>query len=139
MSTPANSETAGYSGTPLIRKLGIKHDSTVVLLGAPDGFDRTLGELPAAAKLRRINSGYRDLTIWFVRSRAELRRKLPAILRSLRDSGLWVAWPKKASPIESDLTEDILREEILPTGYVDHKVCAIDDDWSGLRFAKRRS
>ena len=129
---------AGYSGTPLIRKLGIGHDTVVVLLGAPDGFDETLGELPAAAKLRRINSGYRDLTIWFVRSRAELTQKLPAIVRSLRESGLWVAWPKKTSRIESDLTEDVLREEILPLGLVDHKVCAIDEDWSGLRFAKRR-
>lgn len=134
----AASSTAGYSATPLLRKLGIKSDSTVVVLGAPESFDKALGELPPAAKLRRVNQGYRDLTIWFVRSRAELRRRLPAVVRSLRDGGLWIAWPKRSSAIESDLTEDVLREEVLPTGLVDHKVCAIDEDWSGLRFARRR-
>jgi hypothetical protein len=133
---------AGYSGTPLPKKLEIKEGTRVALVGAPADFARTLGKLPAGARLHRGLSAPRDLTIWFVTSRRQLEGELRRIAPP-RDSEtpghLWVAWPKKASGMKSDLTEDVLRDVILPTGLVDRKVCAVDDTWSGLLFSWRRT
>jgi hypothetical protein len=131
--------TAGYSGTPLPRKLGIRPGHRVALLGAPDGFEeRTLGELPDGVRVKRRAGGKADVIVTFHTSRAELERRLPA-LRALMEpaAGLWIAWPKRASKIETDITEDVLREIALPTGLVDNKVCAIDETWSGLRLVIR--
>ena len=129
---------AGYSGTPLPRKLGIKPDSVTALVGAPPDFEDTLGPLPAGARLSRSGRGRRDLTIWFVRSAAELRRAMPRMVEAARSGGVWIAWPKKASGLATDVTESIVRDHGLAAGLVDHKVCAIDATWSGLRFALRR-
>jgi hypothetical protein len=133
--------SAGYSGTPLPRKLGIKPGHRVALLGAPDGFETdTLGELPDGVGVVRRASGQADLIVSFHTSRAELERRLPA-LRAMMEpaAGLWIAWPKRASKVPTDMTEDVVREIALPTGLVDNKVCAIDATWSGLRLVIRLS
>jgi hypothetical protein len=128
--------TAGYSGTPLPRKLGIKPGHRLALLGAPDGFEL---ELPEGVSVRRRAGGKADVIVSFHTARAELERRLPA-LRAMMEpaSGLWIAWPKRASKVPTDITEDVLREIALPTGLVDNKVCAVDETWSGLRLVIRR-
>jgi hypothetical protein len=132
---------AGYSGTPLPRKLGIKPGHRVALLGAPDGFEGgTLAELPDGVRIARRAGGAADVIVSFHTRRAELEGRLPA-LRAMMEpgAGLWIAWPKRASRVETDITEDVLREIALPTGLVDNKVCAIDATWSGLRLVIRLS
>jgi len=129
----------GYSGTPLPRKLGIKPGHRVALLGAPDGFEQTtLGELPDGVRVVRRAGGKADLIVSFHTERAELERRLPT-LRAMMEpaAGLWIAWPKRASKLPTDITEDVLREVALPTGLVDNKVCAVDGTWSGLRLVIR--
>jgi hypothetical protein len=132
------SQRAGYSGTPLPQKLGIKPASTAGLVGAPDDFHKTLGALPAGATLVRAPKAPVDLVVWFTTSRQGLEGNLPRIAKLSGAGGLWIAWPKKSSGVPSDITEDVLREVILPTGLVDVKVCAIDQTWSGLKFVRRR-
>jgi hypothetical protein len=134
-----SASAAGYSGTPLPRKLGIKPGHRVALLGAPDGFEReTLGELPGDVSVRRRAGAKADVIVSFHTSRAELERRLPALRRMMEpDAALWIAWPKRASRVETDITEDVLREIALPTGLVDNKVCAVDETWSGLRLVIR--
>jgi len=131
--------TAGYSGTPLTRKLGIKEGSRVALLGAPEGFDEVLAPLPGSVQvLRRLSQGL-DVVVLFVTERRELERRFPAVARSIAPAGgFWVAWPKRASKVPTDLTEDVLREVGLPQGLVDNKVCAVTEVWSGLRFVWRK-
>lgn len=131
--------TAGYSGTPLPKKLEIKEDTRVATVGAPADFPATLGKLPQGARLRRGLAAPRDLTVWFVTSRRQLEGDLRRVLPNKGGGSLWVAWPKKSSGMKSDLTEDVLREVILPHGLVDRKVCAIDETWSGLLFSWRKS
>lgn len=92
---------AGYSGTPLARKLGIREGSTVVLVGAPQRFEETLGELPGGVNMRRANRGQQKMTIWFVTSRRELERRFDAVARAVGEGTLWVAWPKKSSRIDA--------------------------------------
>jgi hypothetical protein len=131
----------GYSGTPLPRKLGIKPGHRVALLGAPDGFEAdTLGELPDGVGVVRRAGREADVIVSFHTSRAELERRLPT-LRAMMEpaAGLWIAWPKRASKVPTDMTEDVVREIALPTGLVDNKVCAIDETWSGLRLVIRLS
>ena len=132
---------AGYSGTPLPGKLEIKEGTRVALVGAPADFARTLGKLPSGAKLRKGIAGPRDLTIWFVTSRRQLEgdiRRIAPARDSETPGHLWMAWPKKSSGMKTDVTEDVLREVILPIGMVDRKVCAIDEIWSGLLFSWRK-
>lgn len=129
---------AGYSGTPLPRKLGVKEGSTLALLGAPDGLLGLLEPLPAGVTLRRSTRGTADVLLLFTTSRADLERRLPAAQRAMHpDGGLWVAWPKKASGVPTDVTENVVREIALSAGLVDNKVCAIDETWSGLRLVVR--
>jgi hypothetical protein len=130
--------SAGYSGTPLPKKLEIKPGFRVATVGAPADFAATLGDLPAGATLRRGVTGPRDLTICFVTSRRQLEGALARVIPPPGSGSLWIAWPKKASGVRTDLTEDVLREVILPLGLVDRKVCAIDATWSGLLFSWRR-
>ena len=131
--------SAGYSGTPLIRKLGIKEEQRLAFLNAPDDFATTLGELPESAELRASARGKLDVIVLFVTRRAELGRRIEALGRSIHpDGGLWVAWPKRSSGVETDMTEDVVRELALPLGLVDNKVCAIDETWSGLRVVWRK-
>ena len=134
---------AGYSGTPLPQKLGIKEGHRVAVVGAPAGFD--LGILPAGVALQRGLAGRGpaplplDVIVTFVKRRADLAAQLDACrARMAQSGGLWIAWPKRASGVATDLVEDAIREVALPTGLVDNKVCAIDDTWSGLRLVIRK-
>jgi len=131
--------SVGYSGKPLAVKLGIKPGSTLVLVDSPTGIEQTLAPLPEDVTLRRGNRGNREMTIWFVTARAEFERRFEAVARAVGEGTLWMAWPKRSSGVETDLTEDTIREVALPTGLVDSKVCAIDETWSGLRLTRRRS
>jgi hypothetical protein len=129
---------AGYSGTPLVRKLGIKPGARLALIGAPEGFDATLGELPEGVATRQAARGPLDVIVAFFVDRSTLERRLTALRAALDPSGgLWVAWPKRASGVATDLTEDVVRELGLAAGLVDNKVCAIDAVWSGLRLVYR--
>jgi hypothetical protein len=131
---------AGYSGTPLAKKLGIKPDARVWLVAAPDGFERELGALPAGARLARRAGGAKpfDVIVLFAADARALERRLDAALSRLATAGgLWIAWPKKASGAATDLSGDAVRARGLATGLVDNKVCAIDATWSGLRFVRR--
>ena len=130
---------AGYSGTPLARKLGIKPGHRVAVLGlVPGSFVDGL-ELPEGARLfRQLRPTPYDVIILFVDRRAELERRFGPVLARLHpDGGLWVAWPKKAARRETDITEDVVRRVGLAGGLVDNKVCAIDATWSGLRLVVR--
>ena len=133
-----DSRIAGYSRTPLPKKLGIKEGSSVALVAAPQGFAATLGALPAGAKLHASPRAKRDLTICFVRSLKALRTAMPSMVEASKQGGVWFAWPKKASGIATDVSETEVRALGLAAGLVDHKICAIDQTWSGLRFALRR-
>jgi hypothetical protein len=133
-----NPEPAGYSGTPLVRKLGIKPGARIALLGAPKGFDDTLGELPAGVELRRNARGTFDVLLAFFSRSVELERRLPALRAALDPAGgLWIGWPKRASGVTTDVTEGVVRDLGLAAGLVDNKVCAIDQTWSGLRLVYR--
>lgn len=131
--------SAGYSGTPLPRKLGIKEDYAVAFPRAPEDFSGLLGELPDGVVVKRAARGPLDVVVLFVRRRAELERRIEALGRAIHPSGgLWIAWPKRASGVSTDMSEDVVREVGLPLGMVDNKVCAIDETWSGLRLVWRR-
>ncbi len=128
-----------YTSTPLPRKLGIKPGHRVLLLGAPEGFaEATLGELPEGVRVGTRASGAADVLVSFHVRRAELAKRMPA-LRERMDpaAGLWIAWPKRAAKVATDLTEDVVRELALANALVDNKVCAIDETWSGLRLVIR--
>jgi hypothetical protein len=128
---------ASYSATPLARKLGIEPGDRTALLGAPDGFE--IPDLPPGVELRRRARGRCAVIVSFHTRRTDLARRFPMLLRALEvDGGLWIAWPKRASGVPTDMTEDVVRDVALPTGMVDNKVCAIDDTWSGLRVVLRR-
>jgi hypothetical protein len=128
----------GYSGTPLPSKLGIKEGHVVAVVGAPDGFDGTLGELPDGVRVKSRAAAHLDVIVLFVRRRSELERRFGRLVAALQPAGgLWVAWPKRSSGVETDMTEDVAREVGLAHGLVDNKVCAIDETWSGLRLVRR--
>ena len=135
---PTPPATAGYSGTPLPRKLGIKPGMRVVLVKPPDGFAAILEPLPPDVTLRTTNRGARDLTLWFTRSRRELERGMTRMAEIAGDGRLWIVWPKKTSPLAADHTGDDVRRVGLAAGRVDFKVCAVDENWSGLAFVRRR-
>ena len=157
--TPA--QPAGYSGTPLPKKLGIKPGARVGLAGAPDGFGALLEPLPDGARVEARapaaaaagavlpgpvlpgpvlpGTGPFDVIVFFTVEQAELAGRLSELrARMAPAAGLWIAWPKRASRVPTDMTEDVIREIALPTGLVDNKVCAIDQVWSGLRLVIRR-
>jgi hypothetical protein len=129
---------AGYSGTPLPRKLGIKPGARVALLDAPAGFDTTLGGLPDGVRVRSRARGPLDVVLAFFTERRALARRMPA-LRAAMDpaAGLWIGWPKRSSGLPTDLTEDVVREIALANALVDNKVAALDETWSGLRLVIR--
>ena len=132
--------SAGYSGTPLARKLGIREGDRVAMLGAPAGFAALLEPLPASVRLHPDlrGAGRFDILIVFVRTPSELRRRFDQARRRLEQSGgLWVSWPKQSSPLASGLREADVRAHGLAAGLVDNKVCAVDEDWSALRFVVR--
>jgi hypothetical protein len=130
---------AGYSGTSLASKLGIARGSRVSTIDAPDDFHELLEPIPQGVTFRPTLRGHADVVVLFTMSRAKLVRRIEAAGRAIfPDGGVWVAWPKRASKIETDMTEDVVREVALPLGLVDNKVCAIDETWSGLRVVWRR-
>jgi len=130
---------AGYSGTPLAKKLGIRAGDTVTLLGAPEGFEDELDGLPDGVQLRRRTGGNPEVVLLFTTKARELERRFPGLARSVwPDGSVWVAWPKRASGVATDLDENRLRDIGLPHGLVDNKVCAVNNVWSGLRFVWRR-
>jgi hypothetical protein len=156
---------AGYSGTPLPRKLGIKPGSAVALLGAPAAFEEMLAPLPQGVTIQRADGGAAtasgaapsdpapggghvsdlpadtqfDVIVGFTTRRDTLARWVRDTRPALKPAGgLWIAWPKRAARIATEVTEDTVRELALPTGLVDNKVCAIDDTWTGLRLVVRR-
>ncbi len=130
--------TAGYSGTPLPKKLGIREQYAVVLVNAPLGFERKLEPLPEGAEFVE-NAAMARVAVQFAMSEAELVRDFRPLAKALPDKvALWIAWPKKASGVKTDLIENVVREFGLSAGWVDYKVCAIDGTWSGLCFARKK-
>jgi hypothetical protein len=130
--------TAGYSGTPLPRKLGIRDGSRVLLVAAPEGFATVLGELPDGVELVAAGDRELDVVVVFVTELATLRAQFGALAAAIAPAGgLWIAWPKRASGLTTDVDENRVREIGLEAGLVDNKVCAIDQTWSGLRFVWR--
>jgi hypothetical protein len=131
--------TAGYSGTPLVRKLGFKPGMRVLYVAVPDGFADLVGKLPDGVQVLARAAADLDLALLFVTERRELERGLAALQLKLRPAGMiWVAWPKRASKVPTDVSEDVVREVALPRGLVDVKVCAIDAVWSGLKLVTRK-
>jgi hypothetical protein len=129
---------AGYSGTPLLLKLGIKPGARVALLRAPAGFEKELGDLPEGVRLRTQARGAQDVVLFFATREAELERRFDALARAVAPAGgLWIAWPKRTAAVATDLREGVVRDIGLSHGLVDNKVCAVDDTWSGLRFVYR--
>ena len=130
---------AGYSTRSLVDKLGIKPGSRIAVLNAPRGYRTTLGKLPAGVTVASAARGVFPFIHFFVVRRDLLQNRLPALLTALEPAGaLWISWPKKASGVTTDITEDVVRAIALPTGLVDVKVAAIDDVWSGLKLVRRR-
>ncbi len=131
---------AGYSGTPLPQKLGLKANEAVVLINAPENYAELLGEIPTGiAFSKRMKTGARFVHL-FSKKRSELQKKLAILRQQMADDGtLWVSWPKKSAGVPTDVTEDVIRAVALPLGFVDIKVCAVDETWSGLKLMVRRT
>ncbi|MDP9205541.1 MAG: DUF3052 domain-containing protein [Gemmatimonadota bacterium] len=134
MDPPAH--PAGYSGTPLVSKLGLKPGARVQLVSPPSDFSDTIGLMPAGVK--PVTRGRLDFAMLFVRTASDLKKGFPRLRDRLESNGmLWVSWPKKASGVETDLSENLVRLIGLDAGLVDVKVCAVDEVWSGLKFVRR--
>ena len=134
-----DSAFAGYSGTPLVKKLGIKPGTAVALVDAPEDFEPTLGPLPDGASLGVAGPGEGDLVIWFTMSLRDLEGGVGDMAEALGPrASMWIAWPKKASGVETDVTQSDVRALGLAAGLVDYKICAIDRTWSGLLFTRRK-
>ena len=130
---------AGYSGTPLARKLGVTADTTIIAIGAPKHYADILAPLPAGACVAFRASKTPRFVHLFTTSRSELAERLQRLRGALDQAGvIWVSWPKKAAKIDTDITEDTIRAVALPLGFVDVKVCAVDDTWSGLKLVIRK-
>jgi len=129
---------AGYSGRSLVEKLGIKPGTRIAILNAPPGYRATLGKLPPGVVAASAARGTFPFIQFFAVSRSVLESRFPALVRALEPNGaLWISWPKKASGVATDMTEDTVREIALPVGLVDIKVAAVDDVWSGLKLVRR--
>jgi hypothetical protein len=129
---------AGYSGTPLAKKLGIKPAARLFTVAAPGHYDELLAPLPEDVKrVRKIDDA--DVAHLFVTARARLDKELRAAVPKMKqDAAIWISWPKKSSKVETDITEDTIREVALPLGLVDIKVCAVDEIWSALKLVIRK-
>jgi hypothetical protein len=133
------SASPGYSGTPLAKKLGYKPSSSVALIGAPDDYLAMVEPLPDAVAFERAPTSKTDLVHLFATDRALLAKHLQVLRKKLApDAAIWVSWPKKASKVTTDITEDVIREVALPLGFVDIKVCAVSEVWSGLKLVVRK-
>ena len=139
MPAPPDTPRAGYSGTPLARKLGFRPGMVTAWLDAPHGFADTLGPLPDGVRRVERLEGHVDLALCFVTEREALEQRLEGLRAAIRPAGMaWIAWPKRASKVPTAITEDIVRELGLPLGLVDVKVCAIDGVWSALKLVVRK-
>lgn len=128
---------AGYSGTPLIKKLGIKEGFKIKLINKPSDYFTLLGELPSGI-VRNSRDNF-DFVHLFVKEKKEMKSELKKLIKEIaRDGMIWISWPKKSSKVPTDITEDTIREVALPMGLVDIKVCAVDDTWSGLKLVIRK-
>jgi len=131
-------KVAGYSGTPLVAKLGIKPGATIAILNPPRGYERILGKLPRDVTRRTSATGPLEFVQFFTTEKRDLEGRFAALARALAPAGmLWISWPKKASGVVTDLTEDVIRVIGLAHGLVDVKVAAVDEVWSGLKFVRR--
>lgn len=131
--------TSGYSGAPLPRKLGINEASVLAVIGDPGHFMLLVNPLPPDVRVRTSARGRADTAVFFTMRRRDLEGRIDSLARMVfPDGGLWVCWPKRASRVPTDMTEDVVREVVLPRGLVDVKVAAIDETWSGLRVVHRR-
>ena len=130
---------AGYSGTPLLQKLGIKTGMRVVTVGAPRNYRKLLGKPPSGVEFSTRLGNNLEFIHCFVIQRSDLEKQLPRLRTKVRDDGtLWISWPKKSAGVPTDVTEDVIRAVALPLGLVDTKVCAINETWSGLKLMIRR-
>src|ERR1700757_5248084 len=130
---------AGYSRTPLPQKLGIKPDLNVVTINPPPNYRRLLGTVPNSVRFSDRLKPDSSFVHVFIKTRSELERRLPVLREKIADTGtVWVSWPKRSSAVPTDVTEDVVRAVALPLGFVDVKVCAIDETWSGLKLMVRR-
>jgi hypothetical protein len=130
---------AGYSGTPLSKKLGLKEGSRVFAADAPANYLKLLAPLPARVHMASRIDGHTDILHFFTVQRSVLARSLRTALARMRpDAAIWVSWPKRAAKVRTDITEDVIREVALPLGLVDIKVCAVDETWSGLKLVLRK-
>jgi hypothetical protein len=132
------SRMAGYAGKPLPDKLGIKPGMAVSLEAAPADATGIMGELPQDVTLHAGDQGAADLILWFVRSGAELAADMERMTRRAACAPLWIAWPKRASGVTTDLTQNVIRQAGLAAGLVDYKICSVDDTWSALLFTRRQ-
>lgn len=131
--------TVGYSGTPLAKKLGIKEGSTVLLIEVPENYQSLLQPLPASVSFANQATEAIDLVHLFATRKEALQKHLAFLRKKLRaDASVWVSWPKKSSKVSTDITEDTIREAALPLGFVDVKVCAVSEVWSGLKIVVRK-
>ncbi|NND01821.1 MAG: DUF3052 family protein [Acidimicrobiia bacterium] len=131
--------TSGYSGTPLAKKLGIKPDDTLAVLNDPGHFEDIVEPLPGRVTWRESARGKANVVVLFTKKRSELERRIDSLGKMIYPNAMiWVCWPKKASKVPTDMTEDVVREVVLPKGLVDVKVCAVDDTWSGLKLMWRK-
>lgn len=131
------SRMAGYSGAPLPKKLGIKPGATIAIIAPPGDVTTILGALPEGVRIVRRLSASVDPILWFVRSRRELEGRIAAVIPRVGPGGIWICWPKKTSALACDLGQAEVRATGLASGLVDYKICAIDETWSGLKFARR--
>jgi hypothetical protein len=130
---------AGYSGTPLPQKLGIKPGMIVVVIDPPDNYRKLLGEIPSGVNFATRPVGKTKFVHLFVKARRALQQQLQSLRGKIaEDAAVWVSWPKKSANIPTDITEDVIRAVALPLGFVDIKVCAVDETWSGLKLMIRR-
>ena len=130
---------AGYSGTPLAQKLGIKPDGTIAVINAPGNYRKLLGRVGGTVEFSDTATNDAAFIHLFVTTRAELEKRLRQFRQKLADSGvLWISWPKKSAGVQTDVTEDVIRAVALPLHFVDVKVCAVDETWSGLKLVIRR-
>jgi len=130
---------AGYSGTPLAKKLGIKPGHRLAVSGAPTNYAQLVAPLPEGVRFERGPSADTDIVHVFASERATLTKALRGLVTKMKpEAAIWVSWPKKAAKVETDITEDTIREIALPMGLVDIKVCAVDETWSGLKLVLRK-
>ena len=130
---------AGYSDTPLVRKLGIRPNERLVALNAPQNYAQLLTELPAGVQITTRLAGRPQFIHFFVTERSELAKRLAVLRNKLDEAGVvWISWPKKSAKVPTDITENTVRNVALPLGFVDIKVCAVDETWSGLKLMIRR-